>query len=181
MRSLCFYLSLVISVFWRTPLIVPARRTPLQSHRFWYHRSIGARHGLWHNRYENNLMIAALILVISGAMLAQFLVFFWRANMLAVAAEPLSESFSPALKLDDFDSVAAMSKICPSVTVLTSQLWQVRAYYQAVRVVSWLCSAMPQANSWARQEMVSCTRFVAVSMDRCLQSNQAYMAALRSY
>jgi hypothetical protein len=126
-------------------------------------------------------MIAALILVISGAMLTQFLVFFWRANMLAVATEPLSESFSPALKLDDFDSVAAMSKICPSVTVLTSQLWQVRAYYQAVRVVSWLCSAMPQANSWARQEMVSCTRFVAVSMDRCLQSNQAYMAALRSY
>ncbi|MFZ3245086.1 MAG: hypothetical protein WA185_08420 [Candidatus Acidiferrales bacterium] len=126
-------------------------------------------------------MVAALILVISGVMLAQFVVFFWRANMLAVAAEPLSEGFSPSLTLDDFDTVAAMSKICPSVTVPTSQLWQVRAYYQAVRVVSWLCSAMPQANSWARQEMASCTRFVAVSMDRCLQSNQAYLAALRSY
>ncbi len=125
-------------------------------------------------------MVAALILVISGAMLAQFVVFFWRANMLAVAAEPLSESFSPALKLDDFAAIAAMSKICPSVTVSPAKLWQVRAYYQAVRVVSWLCSAMPQANSWARQEMAACTRYVAVSMDRCLQSNQAYLAALRS-
>ncbi|MGB6877108.1 MAG: hypothetical protein WBD87_13855 [Candidatus Acidiferrales bacterium] len=134
-------------------------------------------------------MIAALILVISGAMLAQFLVFFWRANMLAIATEPLSENmssaqknFSPALKLDDFATVAAMSKICPSVTVSPAKLWQVRAYYQVVRVASWLCSAiMPQANAWARQEMASCTRYVAVSMDRCLQSNQAYLAALRSY
>jgi hypothetical protein len=127
-------------------------------------------------------MIAALILVISGTMLAQFVVFFWRANMLAIAAEPLSESFSPALKLDDFDTVAAMSKICPSVTVSPAKLWQVRAYYQVVRVSSWLGSAiMPQANAWARQEMASCTRYVAVSMDRCLQSNQSYLAALRSY
>lgn len=127
-------------------------------------------------------MVGALILVISSAMLAQFVVFFWRANMLAVAAEALSESFSPALKLNDFDAIAAMSKICPSVTAPTSQLWQVRAYYQAVRVLSWLCSAaLPQVNSWARQEMACCTRFVAVSMDRCLQSNQAYLAAVRSY
>lgn len=127
-------------------------------------------------------MVAAFILVISGAMLAQFVVFFWRANMIAIAAEPLSESFSPALRFEDFDTIAAMSKICPSVTVPTSQLWQVRAYYRAVRMLSWLCSAaLPQTNSWARQEMASCTRFVAVSMDRCLQSNQAYLAALRSY
>lgn len=132
-------------------------------------------------------MVAAFILVISGAMLAQFVVFFWRANMLAVAAEPLSESlrspeagFSAALNLDDFETVAAISKLCPSVTLSAAKLRPVRAYYQAMRVISRLLSAMPQANSWARQEMAFCTRYVAVSMDRCLQSNQDYVAALRS-
>jgi len=132
-------------------------------------------------------MVAALILVISGAMLAQFVVFFWRANMLAIAAQPLSESltsaqtgFSAALNLNDFEAVAAMSKLCPSVTLSSAKLLPVRAYYQAMRVISLLFAAMPQASSWARQEMASCTRYVAVSMDRCLQSNQDYVAALRS-
>jgi len=132
-------------------------------------------------------MVAAFILVVSGAMLAQFVVFFWRANMLAIAAQPLSEKltsaqtgFSAALDLNDFEAVAAMSKLCPSVTLSSAKMRPVRAYYQAMRVVSRLFAAMPQARSWARQEMASCTRYVAVSMDRCLQSNQDYLAALRS-
>lgn len=132
-------------------------------------------------------MIAALILVISGVMLAQFVVFFWRVNMLAVAAQPLSESmssaqitFSSTLNLDDFHSVTAMSKLCPGVTISPVKLWPVRAYYRAVSAISWFSAAMPQANAWARQEMACCARYVAVSMDRCLQSNQAYVAALRS-
>lgn len=133
-------------------------------------------------------MVAALILVISTVMLAQFLVFFWRANMLAVAAQPISEnlgsaqtSFSSAVNLEDFDSLAAMSKLCPALALSSAKLWPVRAYYQAIRAFSRLSSVMPQANLWARQEMALCTRYVAVSMDRCLQSNQAYAAALRSY
>jgi hypothetical protein len=132
-------------------------------------------------------MVAALILVISGAMLAQFVVFFWRANMLDMAAKPLSDSmsaaqttFSGALDLSDFKAVSAMSKICPGVARSSARLWPVRVYYQAVRVVSRLSTAMPQVNSWACQEMAACTRYVAVSMDCCLQSNQAFVAALRS-
>jgi hypothetical protein len=132
-------------------------------------------------------MVAAFILVISGAMLAQFVVFFWRANMLAVAAQPLSESltspqagFSAALNLDDFETVTAMSKLCPSVTLSAAKLQPVRVYYQAMRAISRLFAAMPAASSWAQREMASCTRYVAVSMDRCLQSNQDYVAALRS-
>lgn len=133
-------------------------------------------------------MIAALILVISSVMLAQFVVFFWRANMLAVAAQPISESlssaqtsFSRAVDLQDFESVAAMSKLCPRVALSSGKLWPARAYYQAMSALARMLSAMPQANLWARQEMALCTRYVAVSMDRCLQSNQAYAAALRSY
>lgn len=134
------------------------------------------------------LMVASLILVISGVMLAQFVVAFWRANMLETASQPVSEAFSAAqaslgktANLDDFASVAAMSKLCPDVTVSTISLWPVRIYYQALRLISLLCSAaFPQGSSWARQEMVFCSRYLAVSVDRRLLSNQAYLAALRS-
>jgi hypothetical protein len=133
-------------------------------------------------------MVAALILVISSAMLAQFLVFFWRANMLAVAAQPLTGNLNAAqadafgtLKSDDFRSLATLSKICPGVTSSSVKLWPVRAYYQAVRALSRISAAMPQANAWALQEMACCTRYLEVSIERCLESNQAYVAALRSY
>lgn len=133
-------------------------------------------------------MVAALILVISGAMLAQFLVFFWRANMLAVASQALSGSLNAAqtgvfraVTRDDFRSLATISKICPSVASSSVKLWPVRAYYQAIRALSRISAAMPQANAWAVQEMASCTRYLEVSIERCLESNQAYVAALRSY
>jgi hypothetical protein len=133
-------------------------------------------------------MFAALILVISAVMMAQFVVFFWRANMLATAAEPISETlssvqatFGQAANLDDFNALAAVSKICPSVGFVSTKLWPAQAYYEAVRLLSWLCSAvLPQGSSWARQEKVFCSRYVAVSIDRRLVSNQAYLAALRS-
>ncbi|HEV2304079.1 MAG TPA: hypothetical protein VGR93_01040 [Candidatus Acidoferrales bacterium] len=133
-------------------------------------------------------MFAALILVISAAMMAQFVLFFWRANMLATAAEPISETlssvqatFGQAGDVDDFDTIAAVSKMCPSVGFASAKLWPAQAYYQAVRLVSRLCSmVLPQGSPWARQEMASCSRYVAVSIDRRLASNQAYLAALRA-
>lgn len=133
-------------------------------------------------------MFAALIFVISLAMMAQFAFFFWRSNMLTIAAEPISEalaaaqvSFGTSGTSQRFDTVAAMSQICPAIGVASVKLWPARAYYQAMRSLSWLCSAiLPQGSSWALQEMAFCTRYIAVSIDRRLVSNQAYLAAMRS-
>lgn len=132
-------------------------------------------------------MIAALILVISGAMLAQFVVFFWRANMLEVAAQPLSGSLYvaqnealSALNFADFQSLTAISKLCPGITLSSAKLWRVRGYYQALTGLSRLLKAMPQAQAWALQEMASCTRYLAVSIENCLDSNKAYVASLGS-
>jgi hypothetical protein len=139
---------------------------------------------------EENQMFASLIFVLSGAMLAQFAVFFWRANMLAVAALPISErlrsaelSFANALNQNGFSTITAMSKICPSMGSPSSlKLGRVSSYYQAMRSVAYLCKGvLPQASEWARQEMASCTQYVAVSMDLRLQSNQEFVAELRSF
>jgi len=135
-------------------------------------------------------MFAALIFVLSGAMLAQFVVFFWRANMLAIGAQPVSDllrlaesSFPNALNQNGFAAIAAMSEICPDMGSPSSpNLRPVRAYYRAMRSVAYLSKAvLPQASAWARQEMASCTKYVAVSMDLRLRSNQDFVAELRSF
>lgn len=134
-------------------------------------------------------MIAALILVVSTVMMAQFAIFLWRANMLATAAQPISDALASAqlnvgqtANLEDFDTVAALSKLCPGVRMRSVSFWAVCAYYRSIRSLSQLCSAvLPQGAIWARQEMAFCTRYVAVSLDRRLLSNQAYLAALRPY
>lgn len=139
---------------------------------------------------EEKPMFAALIFVLSGAMLAQFVVFFWRASMLAVGAQPVSDllrsaesSFSNALNQNGFSTIMAMNQICPDMgSHSPAKLWQVRCYHRAMRSVAYLCKAVvPQASAWARREMASCTKYVAVSMDLRLQSNQDFVAELRSY
>jgi len=135
-------------------------------------------------------MIASLIFVISGAMLAQFVLFFWRANMLAVAGQPVSDrlrlmesSFANAMNQNGFSTITALSQICPNMGALRSiKLWPVRSYHRAMRFTAYLCSAaIPQASAWAQTEMAACTQYVAVSMDLRVQSNQAFVAELRSY
>ncbi|HEV2289452.1 MAG TPA: hypothetical protein VGR81_10910 [Candidatus Acidoferrales bacterium] len=135
-------------------------------------------------------MVAALILVISAAMMAQFVVFFWRANMVRVAAQPVSErlqlagaAFPKALNQNDFSVIAAISHMCPGMDPSDSlSLWPVRAYYAAVRLASMLSGAFLSSGSgWTQREMAACTRYVAVSIDARLRSNQAYLAELRSY
>lgn len=135
-------------------------------------------------------MFAALIFVLSASMLAQFVVFFWRANMLAIGAQPVTDllrsaelSFPNALNQNGFSTIMAMKQICPNMgSHSPAKLWQVRSYHGAMRSVAYLCeTVLPQASAWARQEMASCTQYVAVSMDLRLQSNQEFVAELRSY
>ena len=134
-------------------------------------------------------MLAALILVISGTMLTQFVVFFWRANMLAIAAQPISDrlhsaelSFPNALSQNGFSTITALSEICPSMGAPNFKLWPVRCYHRAMSSLAYLCNAiLPQGSAWALQEMAACTQYVAVSMDLRLKSNQEFLAELRSY
>jgi hypothetical protein len=139
---------------------------------------------------EEKQMLAALILVISGAMLAQFVVFFWRANMVNIAAQPVSDhlraaeaSFTNALSQNGFSTLTAMSEMCPSMGSSDIKLWPVRSYHRAMRSLAWLCEAagLTQTGAWAQLEMAACTQYVAVSMDLRLESNRAMVAELRSY
>jgi len=133
-------------------------------------------------------MIAALLLVISLAALAQFALYYWRALVLGVAAQPLSERFreaSPvgeeALGGQSFGALLQLYEMTPQLRVGKSRLGTVRMYYRAVEMLGRLTGKlMPQVEAWSEREMATCTRYVAVRVDQRMTRNMECAAALRS-
>ena len=133
-------------------------------------------------------MIAALLLVISLAALAQFALFYWRAVLAGVAAQPLSERFHEATQLGEaamqagnFDAIVNLHDMTPELRVGEGRLRAVRMYYNAVEALNRMAGKlMPQVAAWSEREMATCTKYVAVRVDQRMARNMECAAALRS-
>ena len=133
-------------------------------------------------------MIAALLLVISLAALAQFALFSWRAILAGIAAQPLSERFAEASPVGEaamqgggFDAMVNLHSMTPELRVGEGRLRAVRMYYHAVETLSRMSGkVMPQVAAWSEREMATCTRYVAVLVDQRMARNMECAAALRS-
>lgn len=134
-------------------------------------------------------MVAALIFVISAAALAQFAVFTWRAALLSVAAQPLSEDICSAVGISansidprDFQTLSSLHELCPELKQASRGIGLVGAYYHLVRALGWLGGRMiPGWGAWANREMATCTRYVAVAINERLQGNRICLAQVRAY
>jgi hypothetical protein len=131
-------------------------------------------------------MVSALILVFALAALVNFALSYARALMLTIASEPISDRLQEAFgkastPLGDFDAVLAISEICPELRPQDRSIGLVRMYYGVLEgLKSVLGRALPSFSLWADHEMESCTRYVAVVVDRRLRSNFAAAASVRS-
>lgn len=133
-------------------------------------------------------MFAAMLLAISIVALSQFALYYWRAVLAGVAAQPVSDRVSAAANLDagrmhgrDFEKLAGLHELTPELGAGSGGLTLVRAYYRIVEGLGALSGAhMPTVAEWCERERVICARYAAVQIDRRLQSNLALMAALRS-
>jgi len=133
-------------------------------------------------------MIAALLLVISLAAVAQFALFYWRAVLAGVAAQPLSERFREATQLGEvamqagnFDAIVNLNDMTPELKIGNGRLCAVRMYYNAVEALNRMAGKlMPQVGTWSEREMATCTRYVAVRVDQRMARNLECAAALRS-
>ena len=135
-------------------------------------------------------MIAALLLVISLAALAQFALFYWRAVLAGVAAQPLSEQFHDAAQLgvvavqaSDFNAMVNLHDLMtPELKAGNGRLRAVRMYYRMVDALNRMAGKlMPQVAAWSEREMATCTKYVAVRVDQRMARNLECAAALRSY
>jgi len=131
-------------------------------------------------------MFAALILVISLAMLAQWGLFYWRALVAGVAAEPLSDRMrsvaGDAPGSGDFRTLDCIQQMCPELGRGGRKIGTVRFYYRILALLRLTVgSIIPALSGWAGREMSLCSRYVAVVMDQRLRRNLACMAAIQSH
>ena len=133
-------------------------------------------------------MFSAMLLTISVAALAQFALYYLRAVVAGVAAQPVSDEVFAAARVEkgnlggrDFRAIAQLHELTPNLQKGGSGLGLVKAYYQVMQAVGKVAQGRADAlASWAERERVLCARYAAVKIERRLQSNMALAAAIRS-
>lgn len=151
---------------------------------YWPRRPLG--------RYSHSStdMVAAFILVMSIASLAQFAVLQWRSTWISVADQPLSNSFQGATGItgaavgaDDFDYLVKTSEqLCPGPQQSNLWLKEVRVYYRALQTVQKFCAvSAPSLASWAKRELTACSRYAAAILDQRLNASLEFAAEARSF
>jgi len=133
-------------------------------------------------------MFAAMLLAISVVALSQFALYYWRAVLAGVAAQPVSDRVLAAANLkaasmtgQDFEKLAGLHDLTPDLETRNNNLTLVRAYYRLLEGLAALSSVrMPAMAEWCERERVVCARYAAVQIDLRLQANLALAAALRS-
>jgi hypothetical protein len=133
-------------------------------------------------------MFAAMLLAISIVALSQFALYYWRAVLAGVAAQPVSDRVLGAAHLEDgrmtgqdFETLAGLHELTPDLQSDGRGLALVRVYYRILEGLSVLSGTwMPTLAEWCERERVICARYAAVQIDQRLQANLALAAALRS-
>ena len=133
-------------------------------------------------------MFSALILAISIVALAQFGAFYWRAIVVGIAAQPVSDQVLAAANVDtgtlcgdDYRSLAQLHQLTPDICAKSSGLGLVPLYFKLVHSIGKLASGRVAALAeWADGERVLCARYAAVQIERRLQANLQLAASMRS-
>jgi len=125
-------------------------------------------------------MLSLLILLFSGFALIRFAVSQWRAIWISSANQPLSDSLQLTAGIDavaigaaDFGQLMNLcDQLSPELKKSSPWLKEVSLYYRVIAKLDQLGgSKVPAISSWARQEMQTCARYVAVLLDQNLSMN----------
>jgi hypothetical protein len=128
-------------------------------------------------------MFATMLLTISVVALSQFALYYWRAVLAGVAAQPISDRVLGAAQVEDgrllpqhFATMAELHDLTPDLNTNQTSLGLVRVYYRLVQGLGML----PMLTAWSESERVICARYAAVQVGRRLQANLELAASLRS-
>ncbi len=133
-------------------------------------------------------MFSVMLLAISVVALTQFALYYWRAVLAGVAAQPVSGRVLAAASVEtssltgrDFEKLVGLLGLTPDLNPDHGGLGLVRLYYRVIGGFSALASSrIPALAAWIEQERTICARYAAVQIDRRLQANMALAASLRS-
>lgn len=133
-------------------------------------------------------MFSAMLFAISIVALSQFALYYWRAVLAGVAAQPVSDRVLAAARVENgrvtskhFQTLAGLHDLTPDLYPNRGGLGLVRLYFRGVEALDALVGArMPAIAAWSERERVICARYAAVQVDRRLQANLDLAASLRS-
>jgi len=132
-------------------------------------------------------MFSAMLLTISIAALSQFALYYWRAVLAGVAAQPVSDRVLAAAHVENgrltpkhFETLAELHDLTPDLQPSSGGLGLVRLYYRVVEGLGVVLGKLPGVAEWSERERVVCTRYAAVQVGRRLQANLDLAASLRS-
>jgi hypothetical protein len=133
-------------------------------------------------------MFSAILFTISIVALAQFALYYWRAVLAGVAAQPIPMEILEAAQVEesrmcgaDFEKLASLLILTPELKRARGGLGLVPTYFKLIGKVSNLFGQIsPALTSWVEQERTLCARFAAVQVGRRLEANLAQAASMRS-
>jgi hypothetical protein len=133
-------------------------------------------------------MFSAMLFAISIVALAQFALYYWRAILSGVAAQPIPGEILEAVQVEesslcgaDFEKLASLLHLTPELKRSHVGLGFVPTYFKTVGNLSALFGQLcPALASWSEQERALCARYAAVQVGRRLEANLAQAAAVRS-
>jgi len=133
-------------------------------------------------------MFSAMLFAISIVALSQFALYYWRAVLAGVAAQPVPDRVLAAANVENGRFTAQHFPILAGLHDLTMDLYPnrgglrlVRFYYRVVQGLDTLLGKkMPAIAVWSERECVVCARYAAVQVGRRLQANLDLAASLRS-
>src|ERR1700739_2367309 len=123
-------------------------------------------------------MYSAMLLAISIVALSQFALYYWRAVLAGVAAQPVSDRVLVAAQVENgqltpehFQTLAGLHDLTPDLYPNRSGLGMVLASYALTAGLGAFLSKIPSFAVWSERERVICARDAAVQVDRRLQAN----------
>lgn len=133
-------------------------------------------------------MFAAMLFAFSIVALSQFALYYWRAVLAGVAAQPVSDRVLTAAHVENgrllpqhFQTLAGLHDLTPDLQPNRGGLRLVRVYYRFIESLDFLFGKhVPVLAAWSERERVICARYAAVQIDRRLQANMDLAASLRS-
>jgi hypothetical protein len=133
-------------------------------------------------------MFSALLLTLSVIGVLRFALYYWRAVVAGVAAQPVSDRLLLAAKVeegqftaDHFRTFAQLHKLTPDLNAPKTGLGLVGLYYSIVEFIgSVAANSLPAVAEWSERERVMCAQYAAVQVDRRLFGNVEFASGLRS-
>src|ERR1700738_1872870 len=109
-------------------------------------------------------MFSAMLLAISIVALSQFAVYYWRAVLAGVAAQPVSDRVLVAAQVEngrltpqDFQTLAGLHNLTPDLYPNRSGLGLVRLYYRAIEGLDdFIRKKIPTFAVWSEREGIMC-------------------------